>query len=182
IMGCWQTGMTQSTYQPYSYHFYQKLNSTLYGRDTKMHTALKPMIIGSELQPRYDSLMQLGVTHRNSWGGRKLYNEHLITVENDEYTFYADFLPDFQIGRDFAGGGQTTWLNTRGAQAGLTIGDNFSFYANFFENQSVFPDYIGDYIFENAITPGQGHGKTVVSNPKVKDWMYASASLSYTVN
>src|SRR5690606_30572521 len=153
-------------------------NSTLYNTDTRLHTALKPMIIDDNLKPRYDSLMQLGVVERNSWGGRKLYNEHLVTVENDEYTFYADFLPDFQIGRDFAGGRQTTWLNTRGAQAGVTIGENFSFHANFFENQAIFPDCLGDYVFKNAITPGQGHGKTTASNQKIKDWMYASASLS----
>lgn len=182
IIACWQAGNAQSTYQPYSYHFYQKLNRTLYHTDTRIHTALKPMIIDSVLQPRYDSLMQMGVRERKSWGGRKLYNEHLIDIMKDEYTFYADFLPDFQIGRDFAGGGRTTWLNTRGAQAGGTVGDRFSFYANFFENQSIFPDYLGDYIFTNAVTPGQGHGKTTASNPRIKDWMYSSASLSYTVN
>ncbi|SEK63483.1 hypothetical protein SAMN05421740_102289 [Parapedobacter koreensis] len=175
-------GNAQSTYQPYSYQFYQKLNNVLYSTDTRLHTALKPFIIDSALQPRYDSLMQLGVTERASWGGRKLYNEHLIDIKKDDHTFYADFLPDFQIGRDFAGGGRTTWLNTRGAQAGLTIQDKFSLYVNFFENQAVFPKYLNDYIFENAITPGQGNGKTSYSNPKMSDWMYSSATLSYTVN
>jgi len=175
-------GAAQATYQPYSYHFYQKLNSTLYHTDTRMHTAVKPMIMGDALKSRYDSLMQLGVQERSSWGGRKLYNEHLIEVKDDDYTFYADFLPDFQIGRDFAGGGRTTWLNTRGAQAGVTIQDKFSLYLNFFENQGVFPDYVDQYVFTNAVMPGQGYGKSMPDNPRKKDWMYGSAVASYTVN
>src|SRR5690606_24156292 len=183
ILGCnAYTGHAQSTYQPYSYHFYQKLNNVLYHTDTKLHTSLKPLIIDDVLQPRYDSLMQLEVVYRHSWGGRKLFNEHLIDIQKDDYTFYADFLPDFQIGRDFAGGGRTTWLNTRGAQVGVTIEDKFSLYVNFFENQGVFPTYLDDYIFTHAITPGQGYGKTLADNPRKKDWMYGSAVLSYTVN
>ncbi len=182
-MGCYvHEGNAQSTYQPYSYHFYQKLSNTLYRTDTKLHTALKPMIIDSILQPRYDSLMHLQVSERDSWGARKLYNEHLVDIKKDDYTFYADFLPDFQIGRDFAGGGRTTWLNTRGAQAAVTVQDKFFLYANFFENQGVFPDYLDDYIFTHAIMPGQGYGKSTYENPRKKDWMYASAILSYTVN
>ena len=176
------SGHAQATYQPYSYHFYQKLNKVLYHTDTRLHTSLKPMVIDEALQPRYDSLMQLGVTERHTWGGRKLFNEHLIDIREDDYTFYADFLPDFQIGRDFAGGGRTTWLNTRGAQAGVTIEDKFSLYVNFFENQGVFPTYMDDYIFTHTVMPGQGYGKSMYDDRKKKDWMYGSAVLSYTVN
>ncbi|GGC20987.1 hypothetical protein GCM10011386_11100 [Parapedobacter defluvii] len=172
----------QSAYQPYSYHFYQKMNDVLYDSDTRLHTSLKPLIIDSALQPRYESLMRLRERGQLSWGERKLYNEHLIEVKKATYTFYADFLPDFQIGRDFAGSGRTTWVNTRGAQAGVTIEDKFSVYVNFFENQAVFPAYLNEYVFEQAIVPGQGHGKTSYSNPKISDWMYSSAVASYTVN
>ncbi len=172
----------QSAYQPYSFQFYQKLNNVLYGTDTKLHTSIKPMIIGEALRPRYDSLMQLEAREQYSWGSRKLYNEHLIDIKEKEYTFYADFLPDFQLGRDFAGGGRTTWLNTRGAQAGVTIENRFSLYVNFFENQGVFPGYLDDYIFTHTVTPGQGYGKTFYDDPKKKDWMYGSAALSYTVD
>ncbi len=175
-------GHAQSTYQPYSYPFYQKLNNVLYDPDTRVHTALKPLLVDSVLQPRYDSLMQVGVRERRTWGGRKLYNEHLIQVIKDDHAFYADFLPDFQIGRDFAGGGRTTWLNTRGAQAGLTIQDKFSLYVNFFENQAVFAEYLDRYIYERTVTPGQGYGKSMRDNPSEKDWMYGSAVASYTVN
>lgn len=153
----------------------------MYNTDTRLHTSVKPMIVDDSLQPKYDALMQLGVAERYSWGGRKLYNEHLIDIKEDDYTFYADFLPDFQVGRDFAGNGRTTWLNTRGAQAGVTIEDKFSLYVNFFENQGVFPQYLDEYIFTRTVTPGQGYGKSL-ENGRKKDWMYGSAVLSYAVN
>jgi len=180
---CYLNTLTaQSDYQPYSYAFYQKLNNVLYHTDTKFHTSIKPIRMDGALRKRHDELMNNGVVERRSWGARKLYNEHLVTVEGDEYSFYADFLPDFQLGRDFAGGGRTLWLNTRGAQAGFTVEDRFVAYVNFFENQAVFPGYLDDYIFTHTVTPGQGYGKTLQSNRQMKDWMYGSANLSYTVN
>lgn len=175
-------GRAQAIYQPYSFHFYQKLNRTLYDTTTRVHTALKPMIVDSVLRPRYDALMDVGVIERKNWGGRKLFNEHLVEVKKPDHTFYLDFLPDFQIGRDFAGGGRTTWLNTRGAQAGVTIDDRFFAYVNFFENQGVFPDYIDQFVFKRTVMPGQGYGKTMYDSPRKKDWMYGSAIVSYTVN
>src|SRR5690606_15163211 len=72
---------------------------------------------------------------------------------------------------------RTTWLNTRGFQVGLTIKDKFTFYANAFENQAVFPNYLSDYISRNKVVPGQGTTK-ILSNNKM-DWMYATASLTY---
>jgi len=162
--------------QPYSYDFYQKFSDILYNVNTREHTTIKPFVIDSTLQGRYDSLMNLGVRDRKSWLGRVVWNQHLIDVKNEEFTFYADFLPDFQIGK----GDRTIWTNTRGFQAGGTIGKNFSFYTNFFENQAVFPNYVQDYIVSNKVIPGQ-QGKLYDSKGgSTQDWSYASAIISYT--
>ncbi|MGV8877658.1 MAG: gliding motility protein RemB [Sphingobacteriaceae bacterium] len=168
----------QSLYQPYSYSFYQKLNSSIYSTDTRIHSSLKPFLVDNSLmRPRFDSLMNLGVdTTRKGWVLRKLFNQHLIDVKNNEYTFYADFLPDLQIGRDVSGK-RTTWLNTRGYQIGGTIGKKFSFYTNGFENQGVFPEYINDFINKYEIVPGQLTGKV---GKKTQDWTYVTANVSYT--
>ena len=166
----------QATYQPYSYQFYQKFNKVQYSWETKQHTAVKPIIIDSIMLPLYDSLMNVGVRERSSWFGRKLWNEHLIDVQEEDFTFYADFIPDFQIGRDFAGQGKTTWLNTRGFQAGGSIKDKFFFYTSGYENQGVFPEYINDYITENRVVPGQMYGKL---GSDEQDWTYVSALVSY---
>jgi hypothetical protein len=168
----------QSTYQPYSYQFYQKLNSTLYDVNNRVHTSIKPFIVDdSLLRPHFDSLMTMGVdSSRKSWIPRKIFNEHLVQIKNKEYTFYFDVLGDLQIGRDVSGN-RTTWLNTKGYQFGGSIGSKFSFYTNGFENQGVFPVYIDDFINQYKLVPGQHTGKI---GKKTQDWAYVTANISYT--
>nr|WP_232325439.1 gliding motility protein RemB [Pedobacter panaciterrae] len=171
--------MGQSEYQPYSYQFYQKLNDTLYAADKRIHTSLKPYLITSALRKKYDSLMNQGSdTSRKSWIFRKLFNEHLIDIKNEQYSFYADFLPDLQIGRDFKSN-KPTWLNTRGYQFGLNIGDRFSFYTNGYENQALFAPYVHDFINQYKVVPGQSIKDFDPAN-KITDYSYVSALMSYT--
>src|SRR5690606_3797133 len=85
---------------------------------------------------------------------------------------------DFQIGSDLIGSEpKTIWTNTRGIQAGVTIGNKFTFYTNFFENQAVFPRYMSDYITENQGVTAQGTAESL-SNHK-KDGIYATSCLTY---
>ncbi|MGK9117681.1 MULTISPECIES: hypothetical protein [Sphingobacteriaceae] len=169
----------QSYYQPYSYQFYQKMNRVLYSKDTRLHTSIKPFIIDSVLRPSYDSLMNVGVSEKKTWLGRKLFNEHLIDVREEDYTFYADFLPDFLIGRSFQEK-RNPWTNTRGFQAGVTIGQNFSFHTSFYENQALFPDYVTDYIEKNKVIPGQFGKLYDQRTGRKQDWAYVTANVSYT--
>ena len=162
--------------QPYSYQFYQKLNRVQYSWESRQHTAVKPMILDSLTDRVHDSLMRVGFQERNTWAGRKIWNEHLIEVEADDFYFYADFLPDFQIGRDFASGGETTWLNTRGFQAGGSVKNRFFFYTSGYENQGVFPEYVNEFINANRVVPGQMYGKI---GKETQDWAYVSAILAY---
>jgi hypothetical protein len=122
--------------------------------------------------------MRLGTDslNRRSWLRRKVTEEHLVQVSAPDYTFYADFLPDFQIGREF-NDSKTTWKNTRGFQVGGTIGKKFSFYTNGYENQGVFANYITDFIDSNQVVPSEMSGKF---GKRTKDWSYATALLSFT--
>lgn len=166
---------------PYSYQFYQKLNKQVYDVNTKMHSSIKGYYADDTLiYARYQELMRLGVDSnvQHKWLRRKLTDEHLVNFKGEDYTVYADFLPDFQIGREFEEG-KTVWKNTRGYQIGGTIGDKFSFYTNGFENQAVFPNYINDFIATNKVVPSEMSGKL---GGRVKDWAYVTALLSYTPN
>lgn len=169
-------GLYAQRIQPYSYQFYQKLNRVQYSWDTQLHTAVKPLILDSLSDMVHDSLMRVDSQERNTWAGRKIWNEHLIEVKEEDYYFYADFLPDFQIGRDFASGGKTTWLNTRGFQAGGSIMNRFFFHTSGFENQGVFPEYVDDFINTNRVVPGQMYGKI---GKETQDWAYVSAILAF---
>ncbi|HUH18731.1 gliding motility protein RemB [Albibacterium sp.] len=167
----------QAVYQPYSYQFYQKLNSTQYSTETRQHTALKPFLIDSIMLPHYDSLMNLNVQTRDSWLGRKIYNEHLIESNTDNSHFYADILPDLTLGRDFAGGGKNTFLRSFGVQVGGDINDKFYYYVSAYNNRSIFPNYINAFIDQSEVVPGQTYGDV---GENVQNWNYFTAVTSYT--
>jgi len=167
----------QATYQPYSYQFYQKLNKVQYSIETRQHTAIKPFIIDSVMQPRYDSLMNLGIHDRPTWLGRKIFNEHLIEDNTDISRFYADILPDLYVGRDFAGGAKNTFLRTVGAQIGGSIKDKFAYHISAYNNRSVFPNYVNEFINKTEVVPGQTYGDI---GENVLDWNYITAVASYT--
>jgi hypothetical protein len=170
---------------PYSHYQYQKLNKSLYSLDTRFHTSLKP-VIGDDtgITKQLDSLMAIDADRpRNSWLGRKLFNEHLVEINNEDFNVYLDFLPDFQIGRDIDHN-ITTWLNTRGYQIGGNIGKKFSFYSSGFENQSRFNNYLNNFVNTKDIIPGMANDKFNLEVPRrtTKDWAYATAILNYTAN
>lgn len=165
----------------HDYQFYQKLNHAVYDSKSKFHSSIRSFYADeANLKSAYDSLMNDGNENgvQRSWVHRKLFKEHLIQVSNDEYSIYADFLPDFQIGKDFEND-KTTWVNTRGFQVGGNVGKKFSFYLNGYENQAKFADYINNFVVENQVVPGQGYGKL---SSDEQDWTYVTASLSYTPN
>ncbi|MVZ61406.1 gliding motility protein RemB [Sphingobacterium humi] len=164
--------------QPYSYQQYQKLNEELYSPYTRYHTSSKPTLFKGRLLEKLDSIESLHASSSDKWIMRKLFNEHLIQVEKEDHTFYLDALGDFQIGSEvISPDKRTTWTNTRGLQAGVTIGEKFTFYGNFFENQAVFPEHIDNYIARTMIVPGQAQSKN--HQGREKDWMYATANLTY---
>jgi len=166
---------------PYSYQFYQKLNTSVYDINSSFHSSIRGFYgDDSLLVGQYQSLMKLGTDSLNkrSWVRRKLTEEHLVNFNGDDYHVYIDFLPDFQIGKEFKES-KTTWLNTRGFQVGGDIGKQFSFYASAYENQGVFANYVTDFINTNKVVPSEMTGKL---DGKTKDWSYASALLSFTPN
>jgi hypothetical protein len=171
----------QSQYLPYSYQFYQKFNEDVYSTKTRFHSSLKPFFADdSLLQRRYNELMNLGVdtVNKHGWVHRKLFNEHLIEVNDKDYTFYADFIGDYSVGRDFSGN-KSTWSNHRGYQLGGTIGKKFYFYSRGFENQSVFPQYMSTYIAQVGIVPGQAYDRSY-GKKSYTDWSDVTALVSYT--
>lgn len=172
----------QLMYQPYSYQFYQKLNNAVYSPSNSLHTSIKPFLIAdsSAIRPLYDSLMMRNVDNTGkSWLYRKLFNQHLIDVRDKDYTFYMDFLPDLQIGREFSEP-KTVSRNTRGYQLGGTIGTKFFFYTSGFENQGKFAGYETDYINNVGMIPGEAYDKSF--GKPTKDWSNVTALIGYSPN
>ncbi|KHJ39138.1 hypothetical protein PBAC_07380 [Pedobacter glucosidilyticus] len=184
VLGCFLTesitAQTPNHYQPFSHHFYQKFDDKVYNQKNRFHSSIKPYFIDdSILKPSVDSFFNMNLdTNKRSWAHRKLFQEHLFDIKSKEFTVYADFLPDFNLGYDEVRG-ESTWLNTRGYQLGGTIGDKFFFYTSGFENQAKFPNYITRFVNENGIIPGEVNDKFGPGR-SIKDWAYATAILSYT--
>ncbi|MEO3403559.1 gliding motility protein RemB [Mucilaginibacter sp. CAU 1740] len=182
ILATTQLAKAQSVYLPNSYQLYQKFNSDIYSVKSSTHTSLRPFLIDSTIIHTYDSVMNVGVKERKTWGGRKLFNEHLFDVKDKGYTFYADYITDVQVGRDF-NNSKTTNLNTRGFQIGGTVGDKFSFYTSGFENSAKFASYYNDYVNANVFVPGQAYARHYNGQPQnSQDWSYVTAILSYSFN
>ena len=168
----------QDNYLPYSYDFYQKFNAELYSTSTSEHTALKPFFsIDSVFKSRYDSLMNYGADNKDhSWGYKKLFNEHLIDVKSQGSTFYADLLPDFEIGRDLSGN-KSTDMTSLGFQLGGSVGSKFFYNVSGYASEAVFPEYLNTYIHQVGIVPGQAYDHTLGQNP---EWYYFTGVASYT--
>jgi len=170
----------QTEYQPYSFQLNDKLSKDLYSPSTDLHTSLKPYVIddSSPLRPAYDAIMNRGVdTTRKGLVIRKLFNEHLLEVKNPDYTFYFDYLPDLLVGKEFEDKTSIS-LNTRGYQAGGTIGSNIYFYTSGFENQGKFPNYLNQYVLETGMVPGQAYDFN--GGTGSKDWSYATSIIGYS--
>jgi len=170
---------SQLIYQPYSYQFYQKLNSAVYSPSNGEHTAIRPFLLrdSSFARPFYDSLLMLNVDNsKKSWLDHVLFSGHLAQVKNKDYTFAFDYLPDLQIGREFEQS-KTLSLNTRGFQAYGTVGHNFFFYTSGYENQGVFANYETDYINKVAMIPGEAYDKSY--GKATKDWSYVTALIGF---
>ena len=169
---------------PYSFPLYQKLNKEVYDVNSKkLHSSIRSYYADDTvLTGRYQEILSYGVDslRKRSWVRRKITEEHLFNFVSPDYTIYADFLPDFQIGKDF-NDQKNTWKNTRGYQIGGTIGKKFSFYTNGYENQGVFADYLTQFINTHEVVPSEMSGK-IDYTKKTKDWAYVTALLSYSPN
>jgi len=174
-----QFGWSQATYVPYSYQFDQKFNADVYSPKSSDHTALKPYILDTTLTRKYNQLMRVGVdSSRKNYFLRKIFNEHLFDEHEPDYTFYADYLPDLQIGQEFQNK-TTTFLNTRGYQLGGTVGNNFFFYSSGYEDQGRFPDYYKSYVNSIRFIPGEAYDRDQPTD-QTADWSYVTAIVSYT--
>ncbi|SFT80155.1 hypothetical protein SAMN05216474_2407 [Lishizhenia tianjinensis] len=104
---------------------------------------------------------------RESWWGRKIYNEHLLEFQNEQLYLTLDPIVDVQLGQDRIAPERRLYQNTRGIIIEGEILNQLSFSTSYFENQSVFANYLtdayaargeqklvnGNYITEHAVIP-----------------------------
>lgn len=170
---------------PLSHERYNRFDAQLNQIGTNSHTASKPFLY-NEVSKYYDFDLEREEISKNStsWLGRKLWDEHLVTFQGENYWFTGDVVLDLQLGKDFQSDFDLTYNNTRGAIFQGGLGKNLNFYTVVFESQGRFADYFNQYAESikpyggnPAIIPGRGIAKEFMDSGY--DYPVAEGYISY---
>lgn len=154
--------------------------------DSAYHTGMKPLLESrfdlSKVMPYEEDSMRY-----KSRLAAKVFSEHLLVVDKENFHLTVDPLFNFQYGYDFA---DTTnyqdtvslYENTRGFWVRGDIGENkkVSFESLFYENQKFLPAYLREYSNQTGVVPGEGRFK--LFRESGYDFGYAYANVSFTPN
>ena len=169
---------------PFAHQEYDKIIYSL-DRAENTHTASKPYVY-NEVRPYIDLEAQRTaiLKDKQSWGGRKLWNEHLALVRGNNFWFTVNPVFDLQMGKDNSDV-DYTYNNTRGLQIQGSLGKKLSFSTSFYESQGRFAQYINrdtrrlrPIIGASAVVHGRGKAKSFKEGGF--DYPVAEAYLSYT--
>jgi len=176
---------TSSVNIPMSHHYYAMFDPALNRVGQNNHTAQKPFIY-SEVNKYYnfEEENQKLMMDKTSWFGRKLWNEHMVTLKGKGYWLTLDPGVDLQAGKDFDAD-IDTYNNTRLVYVQGGLGKRFSFFAAIYESQGRFADYYNRYAESiapsggnPAIIPGVGIAKEFKTDSY--DYPMAEGYLSYS--
>lgn len=156
------------TYSSYNNNGFDPILRELYKPGINQHTSVRPFRL-DEIN-RYassDSLIQRGLNKPSgklNFFQRFVHDDLLKWRDTDgSITIRVNPLFNFEMGKETSEG-KNIWVNTRGIMMEGQIGKNFSFYADFHENQGVFANYLDEYIAERKVAPGQGRVKDFGEN------------------
>ncbi|MCA0933554.1 energy transducer TonB [Lutimonas saemankumensis] len=165
---------------------HQEYDDIIYhlNKSENTHTSSKPYLF-NEVKPYIDleAKRTKMLKKRETWGGRKLHNEHLALVKGKDFWFTLNPVFDLQVGKDNSDV-DYTYNNTRGLQIQGSIGKKFSFSTSFYESQGRFADYVNDYAKVRTppesygVVPGRGRAKKFKEDSF--DYPVAEAYLSFT--
>ena len=164
---------------------YAKFDRQMNVVGSNSHTASKPFVY-NDVANYYDFEAEKEALHRETttWAGQKLWNEHLVQLQSDDYWFTIDPIFDLEVGKDTDAEFSSTYNNTRGFLVQGGLGEKFNFYASVFESQGRFADYVNRYAEslkafgpDPAIIPGRGIAKRFKTDSY--DYPVAEAYMSY---
>lgn len=150
-------------------------------RSSVMHTGLRPIIesradLDHVIGHRPDSIP------RDHWITRKLFQEHLVMVEDGDFRMTVDPIIWFEVGTEAGSdlseaGTGLLGHNGRGFRIAADIGPTVSFQSSFCENQAELPDPLYRYVLSSGVVPGQGRVKNF--NGRGFDFAWAMGNVSW---
>ena len=168
---------------PLSHTYYARFDQEMNALGTNSHTAAKPFLY-QDVAKYYDFKAEKKALAKpkESWGGRKLWNEHMVAIQGKDYWFTVDPIADLQLGAD-SEADLGTYNNTRGVWVQAGLGKNLNFMTSIYESQGRFADYFNRYIEGLAASPGEpivpGRGVSKRFKDRGYDYPVAEAYLSY---
>ena len=150
------------------------------------HTASKPYSY-DEVAKYYDfeTVNQSALKQKESWWGRKFWNENLVAIQGEGYWFALNPILDLRIGKDTESEASNTFVNTRGVKIDGGLGEQLTFSTSIFESQGRFADYYNGFAESirpsggnPAIVPGIGIAKRFKED--AYDFPMAEANIKYT--
>jgi hypothetical protein len=165
---------------------YAKFDRQMNMVGTNSHTASKPFVYQDVVQYyNFEEEKEVLLKESKTWVGKKLWNEHLVELQGDDYWFTVDPIFDLEVGKDTDAEFSSTYNNTRGLLVQGGLGEKFNFYASVFESQGRFADYVNRYAEslkafgpDPAIIPGRGIAKRFKTDSY--DYPVAEAYMSYS--
>lgn len=194
------TGNAQSAFIPLSNEVEQPFVKDLNRVGNGVHTSFKPYLRNDivrasmssledgeideiDVGKAYDSINKYPTRvdrHFNRrWLGRKLFTEHLLQVEEEDFRLYLDPVFEFMGGRDQEND-RNYHSNTRGVWVNGSIGKRFGYNATFYENQSLFPLYLDSAARKSRVVPGQGRVKKFETSSF--DYAFSTGTINFQLN
>ena len=155
---------------------FNMIEETIFLEENK-HTSFKPLI-KSDLFNYTDNIYfdsSQSLQFRNRYLDR-LFNQHVISFSDSVFRIIASPIVNFSFGNELMEE-KKLFNNTRGYLIQGDLGKKISFSTSFAENQSIFPNYLHDYIEKNRIVPGQGYMR--IFKEKGFDYAMSSGYISY---
>ncbi len=161
---------------PFTHFLY---NDLFTNAPDSMHTGLKPLHFFEISHNLYSSYYSNLLLPKKTKAGKKLFNEHLFVIEDDDYFVTIDPIIDWRLGKDNLVSGKTIFQNTRGIRVEGQIGKQVSFSSSIVENWARFPKYMDRYAwyYHPPIVPGFGLNKS--EDHDHVDYPYVEGYLAY---
>jgi hypothetical protein len=164
----------------YTNYFESQLNKL----DSTHFTSIRPYI-AADVSPIIDSLNDAKLLlkdHSLGWIGRKLFNEDLVTISGDDFSFNINPVINFSIGKDNQLPDNTAYVNTRGLRITGNILRKFTFETEVLENQMLLPKYVTDFANAKNVVPGFSTFKQFDAQGLAKDFGISSGNIAYRPN
>ena len=177
---CGNITLQSQIYNSYQNNGFDPISRELYKPDRKdIHTSIKPYRL-DEIERHFstDSLIQRGLYKPSGKINilKRFVHDDLLKWDDNMITVRINPLFNFELGRELQDS-RNTWVNTRGIMIEGKLGNNLAFYADIYENQTVLPQYMTDFVEVRGVVPGQGRVKRYKTDGY--DFSQANGYLSY---